>query len=210
MTSDSADPTAGSNTTVPADRQTTSASPSETDTAAVADRYAIALFELAEANKSLDQTAAELKQFDALMQENADLASLVYSPVISRENQGRAIDAVLAAAGASDLTRRFIGVVAANRRLYLLRAIIAAYLKRLADFRGEVQAEVRSAQPLNPQQLAAVTQAIKQSVGANVTLTTRVEPDLLGGLVVKVGSRMVDTSLKTKLHRLSLAIKGVG
>lgn len=210
MTSDSADPTAGSNTTVSADRQTTSASPSEMDTAAVADRYAIALFELAEANKSLDQTADELKQFDVLIKETPDLASLVYSPVIGRENQGRAIDAVLAAAGASDLTRRFIGVVAANRRLHLLQAIIAAYLKRLADFRGEVQAEVRSAQPLNPQQLAAVTQAIKQSVGANVTLTTRVEPDLLGGLVVKVGSRMVDTSLKTKLHRLSLAIKGVG
>lgn len=210
MTSDSADPTAGSNTTVIAERQGTPAASSETDAAGVADRYAIALFDLAEANKSLDQIAAELRQFDTLIRETPDLASLVYSPVISRENQGRAIDAVLAAAGASDLTRRFTGVIAANRRLYMLRAIIAAYLTRLANFRGEVQAEVQSAQPLSPQQLTAVTQAIKQSVGANVTLTTRVEPDLLGGLIVKVGSRMVDTSLKTKLHRLSLAIKGVG
>lgn len=210
MTSNSVDPTAGSNTTVNADRKTTSTAPSETDNAAVADRYAIALFDLAEANKSLDETAEELKQLDVLIRETPDLTSLVRSPVISRDNQGRAMDAILAAAGASDLTRRFVGVVAANRRLYMLRAIIAAYLKRLADFRGEVLAEVRSAQPLSPQQWAAVTQAIKQSVGANVTLTTRVEPDLLGGLVVKVGSRMVDTSLKTKLHRLSLAIKGVG
>ena len=210
MTSNPADPTAGSNTTVIADRQTTTATASETDSAAVSDRYAIALFELAEANKSLDPAADELRQLEALIRENADLAALIHSPVISRENQARAIETVLGAAGASDLTRRFVGVVAANRRLFLLRPIIAAYLKRLADFRGEVQAEVRSAQPLNPQQLAAVTQAIKQSVGANVTLTTRVEPDLLGGLVVKVGSRMVDTSLKTKLHRLSLAIKGVG
>lgn len=176
----------------------------------LAERYANALFELAETDKALDQVAAELQQLRELIEGSPDLARLIRSPVIGRGDQARAIDAVLAQAGASGLIRRFIGVVAQNRRLFVLPDIIAAFAKRLAERRGETPAEVASAKPLSAQQLAQVTAALRKAVGTNVSLATRVDPSLLGGLVVRVGSRMVDSSLKTKLLRLSLAIKGIG
>lgn len=176
----------------------------------LAERYAAALFELAEADKSLDAVAAELDQLRALIGQSSDLERLIRSPVIPREAQGRAMESVLAQAGASALTRRFVGVVAHNRRLFALPAIIAAFASKLADRRGETQAEVTSARPLSQAQLAAVTSALKTAVGTNVLLSTNVDPSLLGGLVVKVGSLMVDSSLKTKLLRLSFAIKGIG
>ncbi len=175
----------------------------------LADRYASALFELAEASNSIDAVAAELQRLGALIGESRDLARLLSSPVISRTSQWRAVDAILQQAEICDLTRRFIGVVAENRRLFALPSIIAAFLQRLAASRGETPVEVVAAKPLTPEQMNAITQVLQKAVSKNVALTTRIDPAMLGGLVVKVGSRMVDSSIRTKLKRLSLAIKGV-
>lgn len=175
----------------------------------LADRYASALFELAQSTSSLDVVAAELQQVTALIDESRDLSRLLSSPVISRKSQWRAVDAILAAAGIGDLTRRFIGVVAENRRLFALPTIITAFLQRLAEERGESRVEVVAAKALTPAQMSAITLALQKAVSKNIALTTRIDPALLGGLVVKVGSRMVDSSIRTKLKRLSLAIKGV-
>ncbi|MBK8175461.1 MAG: F0F1 ATP synthase subunit delta [Rhodospirillales bacterium] len=176
----------------------------------LAERYATALFELAEADKALDEVAAELKQLQELIQASGDLQRLIRSPVISRADQCRAIEAILKHLGVRDLTRRFVGLVAHNRRLFALPIIIDAFSRRLARDRGETTAEVTSAKPLTSDQLASIAAALKQVDGTQVSLTTRTDPELLGGLVVKIGSRMIDSSLRTKLLRLSFAIKGIG
>jgi F-type H+-transporting ATPase subunit delta len=176
----------------------------------LAERYATALFELAESDRALDGVAGELRQIEGLIQSSSDLERMIRSPVISREEQRRALDAVLAKVGSSDLVRRFVGLVAHNRRLYELPKIIAAFAKRLAARRGETTAEVASATALSKEQTGAITGALEEAIGTHVLLLTRTDPSLLGGLVVRVGSRMVDSSLKTKLLRLSLAIKGIG
>jgi F-type H+-transporting ATPase subunit delta len=176
----------------------------------LAESYAAALFELAEADKALERVATELLQIQSMIASSSDLERVMRSPVISLEDQRRAIDAVLAAVGSSDLVRRFVGLVGHNRRLYVLPKIIAAFAKRLAARRGETAAEVTSATPLSNEQTKAIVASLKKAIGSNVVLLTRTDQSLLGGLVVKVGSRMVDSSLKTKLLRLSLAIKGVG
>lgn len=176
----------------------------------LAERYAGALFELAEADKALDQVNGELQAIAGLVRGSKDLERMIRSPVISREEQGKAIDAILDRLGASALTRRFVGLIAHNRRLYVLLDIIAAFSRRLARARGESTAEVTSAQPLTPDQLSAIGTALKKVVGTQVVLLTRTDPSLLGGMIVKVGSRMIDSSLKTKLLRLSFAIKGIG
>jgi F-type H+-transporting ATPase subunit delta len=178
--------------------------------AGLAESYAAALFELADADKALDQVATELLQIQSMIASSSDLERVMRSPVISQEDQRRAIDAVLAAVGSSDLVRRFVGLVGHNRRLYVLPKVIAAFAKRLAARRGETAAEVTSATPLSNDQTAAITSALKKAIGTNVVLLKRVDPSLLGGLIVKVGSRMVDSSLQTKLLRLSFAIKGLG
>jgi ATP synthase, F1 delta subunit len=175
----------------------------------LADRYASALFELAQSTSSLDTVAAELQRVNALIDESDDLSRLLSSPVINRKAQWRAVDAILAAAEIGDLTRRFIGVVADNRRLFALPTIIAAFQRRLAEARGETAVEVVAAKALTPAQMTAITTALQKAVSKNIALSTRIDPALLGGLVVKVGSRMIDSSVRTKLNRLSLAIKGV-
>jgi F-type H+-transporting ATPase subunit delta len=176
----------------------------------LAERYATALFELAEADKALDGVAVELQQIGGLIQSSSDLERVIRSPVISRQEQRRAMDAILEKAGSSDLTRRFVGLLAHNRRLFALPSIIAAFAKRLAARRAETTAEVTSATLLSKEQMAAIAGALKKTVGTQVVLSTRTDPSLLGGLVVKVGSRMVDSSLRTKLLRLSFAIKEIG
>jgi F-type H+-transporting ATPase subunit delta len=167
------------------------------------------LFELAVASKSLDAVATELQGLDAAIAASPDFRRLIASPVIGRQAQWRAVEAILEAAKVGELTRRFIGVIAENRRLFVLPHIIEAYLHRVAAERGETRVEVTSAKPLSEAQTQTLTRALQQSVSKNIALTTRTDPGLLGGLVVKVGSRMVDSSLRTKLKRLSLAIKGV-
>lgn len=176
----------------------------------LAHRYATALFELAEGDNKLAKVADELRQVAALIDESEDLRRLIRSPVISREDQQRGAVAVLEAAGIGPLVQKFAGLVAANRRLFALPQIIAAFQQMMADRRGETVAEVVAAQALSSEQLSAVTSVLKKAVGTDVALTTRVDPQLLGGLIVKVGSRMIDFSLSTKLKRLSLAMKGTG
>ncbi|CAA7612417.1 ATP synthase subunit delta [Candidatus Terasakiella magnetica] len=183
--------------------------PSET-IGVIADRYAAALFDLADSSSNLDQVAGDLKTLQAMLRESADLRRLVDSPVLSRTEQGRAIAAVASAAGFTELTTKFLGLAAKNRRLFTLSGVIHAYLGRLAARRGEKSATVASAVALSPAQQDALVSALKTAFGGNVAVDVKVDPSLLGGLVVQVGSRMVDSSLKTKLQHLKLAMKGVG
>lgn len=174
----------------------------------VAGRYATALFDLAVERSAIDSIATDLQQLQAMIDESSDLRRLIHSPLFSREQQSGAMAAVLAGAGISDLVSNFIGVVAGNRRLFALEGMINAYRGLVAQYRGEVTAEVTSATQLSEAQRTAVEQALKQALGSNVAVNTDVDPDLIGGMVVRVGSRMVDSSLRTKLQRLQLAMKG--
>ena len=176
----------------------------------LATRYAKALFELADAKKALDAVAGDLKALQAMIADSADLRHLMNSPILARDAQTKAVGAVIKAAGFDALSQKFIGLVAQNRRLFTLPAIIAAFLKLLADRRGEMTAEVTAARALTSEQQAAVAEAIKRAVGSKVSIDLKVDPSLLGGLVVRVGSRMIDSSLKTKLQKLQLAMKGIG
>ena len=182
----------------------------ETGTAGLAARYAAALFDLADEAKQLDSVAADLRAIRALIGESADLRRMVRSPVLTRGDQAKAMAAVLEKAGTSDLVRRFVGLVAENRRLFALDDMIRAFLADLARRRGEVTASVTSATPLSEAQLTALSDALRKSVGGKVAVETHTDASLIGGLIVKVGSRMVDSSIKSKLQRLTLAMKGVG
>jgi F-type H+-transporting ATPase subunit delta len=175
----------------------------------LSERYAKALFELADEAKALDQVAADLRQLRGFLDESADFRRLIRSPVVSRLEQGKAVAAVAEQAGFSAITRNFLGVAARNRRLFILPGVIAGYLKELAHRRGEVTAEVTAARALTPAQAEAVNEQLRKAVGSKVSVDLRIDPSLIGGLVVKVGSRMVDASLKSKLARLQLAMKGV-
>ncbi|MTJ82126.1 MAG: F0F1 ATP synthase subunit delta [Telmatospirillum sp.] len=179
-------------------------------TGSIAERYSTALFELAEQQSSLDAVAQDLRALKLLIVDSEDLRRLLKSPVISRAEQQKAVSAVAERAGFGALTRNFLGLVARNRRLFAVEGMIAAFLARLAVRKGEVTAEVASAIPLAEKQIGAIEAALKSVVGSNVTVDAVVDPGLLGGLVVKIGSRMVDGSLRTKLQHLQLAMKGVG
>lgn len=175
----------------------------------LARRYAAALFELADQAKALDATAADLRAVKAALQESADLRRLVRSPALGRDEQGRAMAVVLDKIGVSDLTRRFVAVVAGHRRLFALGGMIDAFLEDLAARRGELTADVTAATDLSAEQTASLTDQIRKAVGAKVSVRVTVDPELIGGIVVKVGSRMVDASLRTKLNKLQLAMKGI-
>lgn len=183
---------------------------SKTGASGLAGRYATALFELASEQKALDAVANDLKALRQMTVESADLARLIASPVIAREDQAKAMTALAERAGFHTLTRNIMGVLAMNRRLFALSGVIDGYLALLADSRGEVTADVTSATPLSDSQVAAVAEALRQVIGSKVTVNTKVDKRLLGGLVVRVGSRMVDSSLRTKLQKLQLAMKGIG
>jgi F-type H+-transporting ATPase subunit delta len=174
----------------------------------LAGRYAVALFELARDQDALDVVAGDLGNLRTLLGESADLRRLVDSPVLSREEQGRAITALAERVGFAPLTKQFLGLLAHKRRLFALPEIIAAYQAMLGEHKGEVSAEVASAVALSDEQLAAVKEQLSKAVGRTVTLETAVDPGLLGGLVVRVGSRMLDASLRTKLQRLETAMRG--
>jgi F-type H+-transporting ATPase subunit delta len=180
-----------------------------TGVSGLADRYAAALFDLADERKDLDTVAADLRQLRDMIAASADLRRLVRSPVLSRAEQAKAIGAVAESAGLSQLTRNFLGLLAQNRRLFALPAMIEAFLAQLAARRGEVTAQVVAAQALTPAQEAAVNEQLRKAVGSKVAVEVKVDPSLLGGMIVKVGSRMVDASVRSKLQRLQLAMKGV-
>jgi F-type H+-transporting ATPase subunit delta len=176
----------------------------------LAGRYATALFDLADSDDALDQVADDLVNLDRMIDGSDDLQRLISSPVIARDDQSRGIIAVMETAEMSSLAQRFVGLVARNRRLFALPNMIEAYRSLLAAHRGEATAEVVSAQELTDQQLDAVGDVLRRAVGTPVSIDARVDPSLLGGLVVRLGSQMVDSSLSTKLQRLKLAMIGVG
>jgi F-type H+-transporting ATPase subunit delta len=168
----------------------------------------MALFELADEQNALDLAAGDLEGLKSLLGESPELKRLIRSPVLSREEQARALKAVAERAGFSDLTQRFLGLLAHQRRLFALPEIIGAFEAMLAEHRGEVGAELISAVPLSEEQIAAVREQLGKAIGQKVRLTAAIDPDLLGGLIVRVGSRMIDASLRTKLHQLELAMRG--
>ena len=176
----------------------------------MAGRYATALFELAREENAIDQVMADLDRFDALIAESSDLLRLVRSPVFSAEDQQKALAAVLDRAGISGLAGNFLRLVTANRRLFAVRDMVRALRALVAYHKGEVTAQVTVAEQLADRHVAALTDALKSVTGKDVTLDIKVEPAIIGGLVVKVGSRMVDTSLKTKLNSIKHAMKEVG
>lgn len=174
----------------------------------VAGRYASALFELAKENSTIPQVEKDLLGFQKLLDESADLKRMVRSPVISSEDQTKALGAILAKVGTGGLAANFLKLISENRRLFAVEDMIKAYRALSAKARGEVTAEVTSAVALNDAQTAALKETLKASVGKDVALNARVDPSLLGGLVVKVGSRMIDSSLKTKLQNLKSTLSG--
>jgi F-type H+-transporting ATPase subunit delta len=174
----------------------------------LAGRYALALFELAEEQDALDVVAGDLEGLKSLLAESSELRRLIRSPVLTREEQARALEALADRAGFSELTRRFLGLLAHQRRVFALPEMVNAFEVMLAKHRGEVGAELISAVPLSKEQVAAVREQLGKAIGQKVRLTAAVDPDLLGGLIVRVGSRMIDASLRTKLRQLELAMGG--
>ena len=176
----------------------------------VASRYAGSLFELARESNSIGKVEADLERFENLLEGSEDLQRLVKSPVFSSEEQVKALGAVLDMAKITGLVGNFLRVVAQNRRLFAVPSMIRAFREIAAEERGEAAAEVTSAHELTSAQQTELKAALKSVAGKDVTVRVTVDPSILGGLIVKMGSRQIDTSLKTKLNSLKLALKEVG
>ena len=176
----------------------------------VSGRYATALFELARDEKSIDAVKTDLDQFDAMLNDSADLKRLVRSPVFAADAQSKALSAVLDKAGITGISANFLKVLTANRRLFAVSDVIRAFRALVARFKGEASADVTVAEPLSDKNLDALKTALKAVSGKDVTLHVKVDPSIIGGLVVKLGSRMVDSSLRTKLNSIKHAMKEAG
>ncbi len=176
----------------------------------VSGRYATALFELARDENAIDAVAADLAKFDAMLTESADLRRLVRSPVFSADAQLKALTAVLDKAGIAGTSAKFLKVLTANRRLFAVADVIRAFRALVAKFKGEASADVTVAEALNDKNLDALKAALKAVTGKDVTLNVKVDPAIIGGLIVKLGSRMVDSSLRTKLNSIKHAMKEAG
>jgi F-type H+-transporting ATPase subunit delta len=176
----------------------------------IAQRYASSLFDVALEEKKLDETEKALARFDALIGGSDDLRRLVESPVFTAEQQMRAIDAVLSKAGIGGLAGNLVRLVARNRRLFVMPAMLTEFRKLVAAHRGEATADVTVAHALSAEQSKELAAALKSIVGKDVAVKASVDPSLLGGMVVKIGSRQIDTSLRSKLNSLKLALKEVG
>jgi len=175
----------------------------------MAGRYATALFELALEGNAIDAVRTDLDRFDALVAESSDLARLVRSPVFGADEQVKALKAVLAAAGIGGLSEQFLLAVTANRRLFAVGDMIRGYRQLVARHQGEVTAEVTLAEPPSAAHLAALKDALAAVTKKDVQVDVKVDPAIIGGLVVKLGSRMVDSSLRTKLNAIKHAMKEV-
>lgn len=182
-------------------------SQAETMISGVAGRYASALFELARDQRAVDAVAGDLDRFDALIRESPDLQRLVRSPVFTAEEQGKAVGAILDRARIGGLAGNFIRLVATNRRLFALSDMIRAYRKLVAESKGIVRAQVRLAEPPSDRVLNDIKAALREVADAEVDVDVKVDPALIGGMVVQVGSRMVDASLRTKLNAIRLAMR---
>ena len=170
-------------------------------------RYATALFDLASEDGSVSAVESDLEKLDAALRESDDLQALVSNPQVSRNDAGKAIEGVAASLGLSDLTRKFLGTLAANRRLGALGDIVRAFQTIAAAQRGEVTAEVTSAHPLSDDQLAKLKEKLTARQGRTVKINTHVDTEILGGLVVNLGSEQIDSSIRTRLNSLSQAMK---
>jgi F-type H+-transporting ATPase subunit delta len=176
----------------------------------VSGRYATALFELARDEKSIDAVRADLDKFDTMLADSADLKRLVRSPVFSSDAQLRALSAVLDKAGISGISANFLKILTTNRRLFAVDQVIRAFRALVAKFKGEATADVTVAEKLSDKNLDALKAALKSVTGKDVSLDVKVDPSIIGGLVVKLGSRMVDSSLRTKLNSIKHAMKEAG
>ncbi len=176
----------------------------------VSGRYATALFELARDEKSIDAVRADLDQFGAMLADSDDLKRLVRSPVFTADTQSKALAAVLDKAGISGISANFLKVLTANRRLFAVSDVIRAFRALVAKFKGEATADVTVAETLNARNLDALKTALKAVTGKDVALNVKIDPAIIGGLVVKLGSRMVDSSLRTKLNSIKHAMKEAG
>ena len=176
--------------------------------ASLAGRYASALFDLASEGGTVTAVEGDLGALDQAMRESAELRALLRNPEVGREALGRVLDGIAGLLNLSPLTKNFLGVLAQNRRAGDLPGVIRAFAMIAAAQRGEVTAEVASAHPLTDEQLAQLEQRLRAREGRTVKLKTRVEPDLLGGLVVTIGSQRIDDSIRSRLNSLAQAMKG--
>jgi F-type H+-transporting ATPase subunit delta len=176
----------------------------------VSGRYATALFELARDEKIVDAVMTDLTKFEAMMADSEDLTRLVRSPIFGADVQSKALAAVLDKAGISGISAKFLKLLTANRRLFAVRDVIRAFRALVAKFKGEAMADVTVAEPLSDKNLDALKTALKSVTGKDVALNVKVDPAIIGGLVVKLGSRMVDSSLRTKLNSIKHAMKEAG
>lgn len=176
----------------------------------IAGRYATAIFELAKEGGALAALENDIATLGTALKESADFRYMIHSPVYSREDQGAAVSAIADAAGLSDTLKNTLGLMAAKRRLFVLPQLVAALERMISDEKGEIEADVTSAQPLTDEQRAKLAETLKARVGKDIKLNTAVDESLIGGLVVKVGSRMIDTSIRSKLAALKNTMKEVG
>jgi len=176
----------------------------------VSGRYATALFELARDEKSVDAVMADLDKFEAMLAGSADLKRLVRSPIFGADVQGKAIASILDDAKITGVSAKFLKLLTSNRRLFAVSDVIRAFRALVARFKGEATADVTVAEPLSDKNLDALKTALKSVTGKDVALNVKIDPAIIGGLVVKLGSRMVDSSLRTKLNSIKHAMKEAG
>ena len=177
-------------------------------TASLQGRYASALFELASAQNAAAQVESDLDTLSAALGGSSDLAELIRNPQVGRDAAGRAIDGVAGVLGLSQITRNFLGVLSANRRLAVLPDVIRAYVAIAAAARGEITADVTSAHPLTDTQIAQLADKLAAREGKAVKIKANVDPELLGGLVVRIGSQQIDSSIRTRLNSLAQKMRG--
>ena len=176
----------------------------------IAARYATAIFELAKDGKKLKALEGDVNALDAALADSGDFSALINSPIYTRDQQGAAITAIATKMKLSPIVKNTLGLMASNRRLFVLPQLVAALRGLIADEKGEVTAEVTSAKALTKAQNDKLAKTLKASVGKDVIIKSSVDASLIGGLIVKVGSKMIDTSIKSKLGNLQNAMKEVG
>jgi F-type H+-transporting ATPase subunit delta len=176
--------------------------------ASLAGRYASALFDLARDQRQIDSVSRSLDALSQALLDSKEFAELIASPLVSREEAGKAFGALAPELGLDPITTNFLGVLARNGRKNELRSVIRAFGRLAAEHRGETSAEIVTARPLNDDQMAALKAQLRSRAGRDVAIDPTVDPAILGGVVVKLGSQMIDASIRTKLNRLALAMKG--